>query len=258
MNTDKTRKNRIATMLFAVIVMIAIIPFFCAHARSHAAAHNISEPETISITEKTTTVTGTTVIGNFNVDDFDYYKFTTPDVDGITYTFTSVNVENNNHTVSCILSDEQGEVVYSEENGINSSWAYEYGTASRKSTFKLKKNSTYYISVQAYPTQGEFDYKMTLKYSYDKPAKASIKSKKAKKKAFTVKIGAAKLATGYEIAYRVKGTSKWKTKKVSKKTVTIKKLKSKKTYQVRVRAIRKVAGKTLKGKWSKTKTIKVK
>ena len=245
-------------IVLAVLTMTVMIPFFSAQAKVHAAAHNISEAETVDITEKVTTITGTTIKADFLVNDFDYYKFTTPNSDGITYTFKSINVESNDHTVSCILMDSEGETVYSQENGINSSWAYDFGTAEKKSTFKLKKNSTYYIQVEAYPTQGEFNYKITAKYSYDKPEQGVIKKLTAKKKAFTVKLRAIKYATEYELAYRVKGTSKWKSKNVTKKTVTVNKLKSKKTYQVRVRAIRKVAGKTLKGKWSKTRKVKVK
>lgn len=48
--------------------------------------------------------------------------------------------------------------------------------------------------------------------------------------------------------------------KVSKKktSCTIKKLKSKKTYYVRVRAYKNVKGKIIYGKWSQIKKMKVK
>ena len=46
--------------------------------------------------------------------------------------------------------------------------------------------------------------------------------------------------------------------KSSKTTVTVKKLKSGKKYSFRVRAYKKVGGKTYYGAWSKTKSVKVK
>jgi hypothetical protein len=69
---------------------------------------------------------------------------------------------------------------------------------------------------------------------------------------------AAQKITGYQIRYAVKGTSKWKTKNVSAKlkSLTIKKLKKSKAYQVQIRAYKKVSGKTYYGSWSKVKTSK--
>ena len=64
-------------------------------------------------------------------------------------------------------------------------------------------------------------------------------------------------ATGgkeYQIRYRVKGTSKWKSLKTSKQSVTIKSLKEGKKYQVQIRACAKVGGKMYYGKWSKVTT----
>ena len=61
--------------------------------------------------------------------------------------------------------------------------------------------------------------------------------------------------TGYQIAYRLKG-KKWKTKNTSNTILTIKKLKRKKTYSVRVRSYKKVKGKVYYGKWSKIMKIK--
>ncbi len=68
-------------------------------------------------------------------------------------------------------------------------------------------------------------------------------------------------AGGYQISY---GTNKkWKkakvkTAKASAATLTIKKLKSKKTYYVRVRAFNKNGSKKQYGAWSKTLKVKVK
>jgi hypothetical protein len=59
--------------------------------------------------------------------------------------------------------------------------------------------------------------------------------------------------TGYQVQYRVKGTSKWKTKTVSAKSasLTIKSLKKNAKYQIRVRACRTVSGQKYYGAWSK-------
>ena len=60
------------------------------------------------------------------------------------------------------------------------------------------------------------------------PGKGTVKSLKAGKKSFTATAS------------------------------TVKKLKSGKTYQVKVRAFKKVSGKTYNGAWSKVKKVKVK
>lgn len=86
------------------------------------------------------------------------------------------------------------------------------------------------------------------------PAKVKLKSVKAGKKKITVKWKKAKYAKKYKVYYRIKGKKTWKSKTVKKTSCVIKKLKSKKKYQVRVRAI----NLTAKGKYSKTKTVKVK
>lgn len=94
-----------------------------------------------------------------------------------------------------------------------------------------------------------------------KPKVVSTKPKIAKltpkKKSLSVKF--AKKPSGYygkayQIAYRVKGTKKWKTLTTSKQTKTLKSLKKGKKYQVRVRAYTKVNKKTYFSKWSSIKT----
>ena len=63
----------------------------------------------------------------------------------------------------------------------------------------------------------------------------------------------------YQIAYRIKGTSTWTKVNTTLQTAkTIKKLKSGKTYQFKVRAYKKVDGTTYIGAWSEIKTVKVK
>lgn len=94
-----------------------------------------------------------------------------------------------------------------------------------------------------------------------KATSLSLKSLKAGKNKLTVKWTAkAKVFDGYEVSYRIKG-KKWKTTKVAgaaKSKKVIKKLKKGKSYQVRIRGYKNVSGTTVFGKYSKTKTKKVK
>lgn len=95
-----------------------------------------------------------------------------------------------------------------------------------------------------------------------KPKKVTLVSVKSKKKGqITVKFKKLAKVSGYQIAY---GTDKkWKkaktkTAKASAASLTIKKLKSKKSYFVRVRAYNKNGTKKQYGAWSKTIRVKVK
>lgn len=66
-------------------------------------------------------------------------------------------------------------------------------------------------------------------------------------------------ATGYQVAYAVKSFMKGQKIMSFKGTsVTVKKLKKKKTFYFRVRAYTKKKGKTVYGKWGNKKKIKVK
>ena len=110
--------------------------------------------------------------------------------------------------------------------------------------------------------KGTGDYTGTITKTFKvNPKKVTIKStKSSSKKKLTVKWKKVSGSVKYKIAYRVKGTSKWKYKYVSSSTYskTITGLKSGKTYQIKVRAYKKVSGTTYYGSWSKTKTVKVK
>ena len=86
-----------------------------------------------------------------------------------------------------------------------------------------------------------------------KPKSASIKKVKAAKKAVSVqwkKVGGVK-------GYQVQVATDKKFKK-NKKTVTVKKLKAKKKYYVRVRTYKTVNGKKVYSAWSKVKSVKIK
>ncbi len=91
---------------------------------------------------------------------------------------------------------------------------------------------------------------------------AKLSKVKKGKKAFTATWKKVSGVDGYQIQYSVKkNMKKAKTKKVkgaAKKKLTVKKLKAKKTYYVRIRAYKKINGKVQYSKWSKVKKVKVK
>ena len=78
------------------------------------------------------------------------------------------------------------------------------------------------------------------------------------KKMLTVRFTKTGGGVTYQVAYRKAGTTKYTSKKTSSNKLMIKKLKSKKYYQVRVRAFKKVNGITYYGAWSQIKKIKTK
>ena len=93
------------------------------------------------------------------------------------------------------------------------------------------------------------------------PKKTTISAKSRSKKAVTVKWKKIKGCSGYQVLYSTnKNFKNAKYKKVSSKTLglTIKGLKSRKTYYVKVRSYKKTGGKYYCSSWSSTKKIKVK
>ena len=95
-----------------------------------------------------------------------------------------------------------------------------------------------------------------------KLAKVNLKSVKSGKKQLTIQWAKVKNAKGYQISVatnsKFKGAKTVKTKSGNTTKVTLKKLKAKKKYYVRVRAYATSGGKTSYGSWSKTKVAKTK
>ena len=94
------------------------------------------------------------------------------------------------------------------------------------------------------------------------PKKTAPKSFKvtAKKKKAVLTWKKSKGVTKYQVAYKYKGKKKWAYKTISakKKKIIIKKLKSKKRYQFKIRSYKTTKNKKVYSKWSKVKTIKIK
>ena len=138
----------------------------------------------------------------------------------------------------------------------------------------LKNGTDYTISYQGGRKKvGEYKVKVTFKGKYTgtkelsfkiKPKGTSLKSVTAGKKKFKVTWKKQKTqTTGYQIQYSKNSKFKSGNKKVTIKknkttSSTVKKLKSKKKYYVRIRTYKTVNGKKFYSGWSKVKNIKVK
>ena len=91
------------------------------------------------------------------------------------------------------------------------------------------------------------------------PGKTSnLKVKRSGSRTLKVTCKAVSTKTGYEVKYKKKGSSKWTKKRSSKNSFTLKKLKKKTTYVVKVRTYRTVNGKTYYSSWTAAKTKKTK
>ena len=84
------------------------------------------------------------------------------------------------------------------------------------------------------------------------PARAKIKSIKAGKGNFTVEVRsqAKSKASGYQVTYKKKGSSKWKSVKTRSVKKTVNNLKRWRYFTVKARAYKKISGEVVYGKYS--------
>lgn len=130
-----------------------------------------------------------------------------------------------------------------------------------KVTLKATGTATVTVKLESKSYKAN-DYKITITVKPSKMSLSSVKSKKKKQLAVSwKKLSTKQNITGYQVSYSTKKNFKSaKTVKVKKasKACTLKKLKSKKKYYVRIRAYKKVGKSYLYGAWSKAKSTKVK
>lgn len=160
-----------------------------------------------------------------------------------------------NAIIKKTMSD--GSTEYETKKNVKVSVTYPYVVAqvgSNTITLTYDYNKNGFSDTKQTTITIEVTKKDTHLVNVNTPAKVKLKSVKPGKKKITVSWKKAKYAKKYKVYYRLKGQKKWKAKTVKKTKCVIKKLKSKKKYQVRVRAINFI----VKGKYSKTKTVKVK
>ena len=136
----------------------------------------------------------------------------------------------------------------------------------------LKNGTDYTVSYdKGRKNIGKYNVTITFKGAYSgksvqtftiKPKAPSISKLTAGKNKFTVKWSKVQGITGYEVqcALNNKFTTDKKTVKASAKTtsITVKSLKKKRTYYVRVRSYKTVGKKKIYSSWSKAKPIKTK
>ncbi len=131
--------------------------------------------------------------------------------------------------------------------------AHKYKTTTKKSTYFATGKTVTKCSCCGKISKTKILKKLTLKV----PGVSLTGSKKAIK----VKVTKVTNQTGFQIRYRLKGTSKWTTKTYTEKstaTKTVNKLKDKKYYQVQTRSLVKSGSKTAYSSWSAAKTVKTK
>ncbi|MBU5481629.1 CAP domain-containing protein [Blautia sp. MSJ-19] len=140
-------------------------------------------------------------------------------------------------------------VVYDGKKKLSTSdYKVTYGknTAPGKATIKISGKGNYKGSVS--------------RTFYIVPGKAAISKVTAGKKKFTVSCRKMSGVSGYQIAYSTNKNKQYRYVNVSAQnaSMTITQLTSQKTYYVKVRAYKKIDGKTLYGKYSTIKSVKVK
>ena len=122
---------------------------------------------------------------------------------------------------------------------------------------KLRPDFDYFLRIDSeYPSSEGYSI-LVEATPYPLP-KGSITSLKAGRKCLTVKYKKRAWTSKYQIAVRQKGSKKWKYYRTTKLKRMIKKLKSGKKYYVKVRSLRYYNGQRYDGKWSSTKSVKVK
>lgn len=128
-----------------------------------------------------------------------------------------------------------------------------------KVTVKGTGKATITVTAKATSTYSKCVKKITV---YGVPKKPEMKKLTAGKKKFTVQWKKDKKADGYQVQYSTdkKFKKNVKSVNVSKKSTkaTVKKLKKRKTYRVRVRSYKKINGKKYYSEWGKVKSVKVK
>lgn len=187
--------------------------------------------------------------------DNDVYKVVSPAAGTMSVTFAVNDVDTN-------LGDGYNVEIYNAAGNSLKNTGY---VKSKTVTKVSVKAGTYYVVIKrenslSEVTEKEYSITATISKKVKTPAVKKL-SLKAKKKSVKVSWSKASGVTGYQIQYSTnKKFKKAKTVKVasSKKSYTIKKLKSNKKYYVRVRAYKKSGGKIVTGKYTAVKSVVVK
>lgn len=243
-------------VLLAVAIAVVIAPLMSDSGKAFAATDmgpGGTNKATATVLNLGTEYSGTAVAGR---DGSRQYKFRTTNNTHVSYKFWALaGVANTTHRINMSVYDENGKDVafiapYPSYNSKNIPEPVE-------ETVDLQKNAVYYLVINSNDYVEAIPFTLKISQSVPKPAKAKLTAVKAGKKKLIVKYSAVPYASKYQVQYKKKGASKWKTKETKKTKITLKKLKSGKKYQVRVRAVRVVDGKSYNGAYSKKITKRV-
>ena len=204
--------------------------------------------------------TGSTINGMLGAwEEQDYYRFQVSKAG----TFTVSGTTSISNDTQLTVYDKNGYSVAAE----NPTWNNNKQSGTWKFNVSLGKG-TYYIRVYEYNDRGLYNFTITPHQNDLKKASLKVptlKKLEGKKKSVEVKWSKVTSGiTGYQIEYSTdKNFSKRKTKTVDikKKSTashTIKKLKTRTRYYVRIRSYKKSGKNYTYSKWSKTKNIKTK
>lgn len=126
----------------------------------------------------------------------------------------------------------------------------------QNATFTLSYGNRKDIGTRTVTIKGNDDFYGTKEVSYKiLPGKAKVKKASISKKTLTVTCKKVKGVKTYQIAVK-KGSKKWKTYSVKGTKKKIRKISSRKKYKVKVRAYKKVKNKKYYGDWSKVVSVK--
>ncbi len=264
--------------VLSLVLSLSIMLSICAGLYYPTYASVIFEKEpNESVSDATTIKVGTTYSGEIgsydlylkrnHVCDVDYLKTRLEQGKEYTIKMTNYFVFFRDTTLLIELIDPKG-----KESSVTYYFEYDANEKVDSYSFTAEYSGDYYIKIFNY-----FDYDNKKPHYYsilltddktqkiDKTKKPGIpKSVKVKagKKSFNATWKTVKKVDGYEVQYSPKKNmknAKIKTVKgATKKRIKVKKLKSKKTYYVRVRTFKTVGNKKLYGDWSAKKKVKVK
>ncbi len=183
-----------------------------------------------------------------------YYKFTTTGDKNVTYQICGLNYADR-RTINVYLYDSDG------NKKSYKMWRPDGKPDTGMTLNNLNRNATYYLFFKPqnhYHEDGFPTYALKISKIVPSPARAAVRSVKAGKKKLTVKWYAVPYANKYIVKYRVKGSSRWKSRITTKTMITMSRLKKGKKYQVKVQAIRVVDGRNYSGQFSASVTKRVK
>ena len=164
--------------------------------------------------------------------------------------------EKDEQTADFHVNINMGSVTKETKEQINSNTQSKEATNQTASTnTSTTTQKTVITSINTSPESKTSVKKDTKKKSTKK--KITIKKKSGKGKSFTVTFTGEKKPDGYEIQYATnKSLKNAKVKRTKKTSISIKELKSKKVYYVRVRAYTKNGKTKTYGEWSKAQKLK--